>query len=82
MKLRQPVEHELPSRVKAFPPEFFERIVVKLLTYIGDAGTLADAGKTTLPCLECIVSRLCSPFVSPVGKYWESGDLNDFSNKF
>jgi restriction system protein len=45
LKLRQQVEHELLLRVKACPPEFFERLVVKLLTSIGYGGTLADAGK-------------------------------------
>jgi restriction system protein len=32
-------------RVKDCPPEFFERLVVKLLTTIGYGGSLADAGK-------------------------------------
>ena len=36
---------ELLGRVKACPPEFFERLVVKLLTTIGYGGSLADAGK-------------------------------------
>jgi hypothetical protein len=35
----------------------------------------------TLPCFECIVSRLCSPFFPPVWKYWKVGDLSDFSNR-
>jgi restriction system protein len=45
LKLRQEVEHELLLRVKECPPEFFERLVVKLLTTIGYGGSLADAGK-------------------------------------
>ena len=45
LKLRQQVEQELLSRVKTCPPEFFERLVVKLLTAIGYGGSLADAGK-------------------------------------
>ena len=45
LKLRQQVEYELLSRVKDCPPEFFERLVVKLLTTIGYGGSLADAGK-------------------------------------
>src|SRR5450755_3539805 len=39
------VEQEVLARVKACPPEFFERLVVKLLTTIGYGGSLADAGK-------------------------------------
>jgi restriction system protein len=35
LKLRRQVEVELLARVKACPPEFFERLVVKLLTTIG-----------------------------------------------
>lgn len=45
LKLRRQVEAELLARVKACPPEFFERLVVKLLTTIGYGGSLADAGK-------------------------------------
>lgn len=45
VKLRQQVELELLLRIKASPPEFFERLVVKLLTTIGYGGSLADAGK-------------------------------------
>jgi restriction system protein len=45
LNLRQQVEHELLLRVKDCPPEFFERLVVKLLTTIGYGGSLADAGK-------------------------------------
>ena len=45
LKLRQQVEQELLTRVKTCPPEFFERLVVKLLTAIGYGGSLADAGK-------------------------------------
>ncbi len=45
LKLRQQVEQELLSRVKTCPPEFFERLVVKLLIAVGYGGSLADAGK-------------------------------------
>jgi restriction system protein len=45
LKLRQQVEVELLARIKGCPPEFFERLVVKLLTTIGYGGSLADAGK-------------------------------------
>ena len=45
VKLRQQVELELLIRIKASPPDFFERLVVKLLTTIGYGGSLADAGK-------------------------------------
>jgi restriction system protein len=45
LKLRQQVEQELLARLKACPAEFFERLVVKLLTTIGYGGSLADAGK-------------------------------------
>lgn len=40
LNLRQQVEHELLLRVKDCPPEFFERLVVKLLT--GQGRTRAD----------------------------------------
>lgn len=45
LKLRQQVEQEVLARVKICPPDFFERLVVKLLTTIGYGGSLADAGK-------------------------------------
>ncbi len=45
LKLRRQVEAELLARVKACPPDFFERLVVKLLTTIGYGGSLTDAGK-------------------------------------
>jgi restriction system protein len=45
LKLRRQAEQELLVRVKACPAEFFERLVVKLLTTIGYGGSLADAGK-------------------------------------
>jgi restriction system protein len=43
LKLRRQVEQEILARVKACPAEFFERLVVKLLTTIGYGGSLADA---------------------------------------
>jgi restriction system protein len=45
LKLRRQLEFDLLARVKACPPEFFERLVVKLLTTMGYGGSLADAGK-------------------------------------
>jgi restriction system protein len=45
LKLRKQVEFDLLARVKASPPDFFERLVVRLLTTIGYGGSLADAGK-------------------------------------
>ncbi len=45
IKLRNQLEFELLSRVKAAPPEFFERLVVRLLTSMGYGGSLADAGR-------------------------------------
>jgi len=45
LNLRRQIEQELLARVKACPAEFFERLVVKLLTTIGYGGSLADAGK-------------------------------------
>jgi restriction system protein len=45
LKLRKQLEFELLSRVKSSPPEFFERLVVRLLTTMGYGGSLADAGK-------------------------------------
>ena len=44
-KLRKQLEADLLARVKACPPEFFERLVVRLLTAMGYGGSLADAGK-------------------------------------
>lgn len=44
-KLRRQIETELLSRVKLSPPEFFERLVVRLLTAMGYGGSIADAGK-------------------------------------
>jgi restriction system protein len=45
LKLRKQLEFELLSRVKAAPPEFFERLVVRLLIAMGYGGSLADAGR-------------------------------------
>ena len=45
LKLRKQVEAEILARSKACPPEFFERLVVKVLTTIGYGGSLADAGR-------------------------------------
>jgi hypothetical protein len=42
--------------------------------------TVPYAGTRLIFIFECIVSRLCSPLLSPVWKYWEVGDLNDFSS--
>lgn len=44
LKLRKQLEFELLARVKAAPPEFFEVLVVRLLTAMGYGGSLADAG--------------------------------------
>ena len=41
--MRKQVEAEILARSKACPPEFFERLVVKVLTTIGYGGSLADA---------------------------------------
>jgi restriction system protein len=45
LKLRKQVESDLLSHVKSCTPDFFERLVVRLLTTIGYGGSLADAGK-------------------------------------
>ena len=45
LKLRKQVESDLLAQVKNCPPEFFERLVVRLLTSIGYGGSLTDAGK-------------------------------------
>jgi restriction system protein len=43
-KLRKQLESELLIRVKSCPADFFERLVVRLLTTMGYGGSLADAG--------------------------------------
>jgi restriction system protein len=45
LKLRKSLESDLLSRVKSCPPDFFERLVVRLVTKMGYGGSLADAGK-------------------------------------
>jgi restriction system protein len=45
LKLRKQLEFELLGRVKSAPPDFFERLVVRLLTTMGYGGSLTDAGK-------------------------------------
>ncbi len=45
LKLRKELESDLLGRVKGSSPDFFERLVVKLLTAMGYGGSLADAGK-------------------------------------
>lgn len=42
---RSQIEEDVLERVKSCSPEFFERLVVKLLTAMGYGGSLADAGK-------------------------------------
>jgi restriction system protein len=45
MKLRKQIESDLLERVKGCAPDFFERLVVTLLTTMGYGGSLADAGR-------------------------------------
>jgi restriction system protein len=45
LKLRKQLEFDLLARVKACAPDFFERLVVLLLTTMGYGGSLVDAGK-------------------------------------
>jgi restriction system protein len=45
LKLRKQLEIDLLDRVKSCSPEFFERMVVRLLQKMGYGGTLSDAGK-------------------------------------
>jgi restriction system protein len=42
---RRQIEEDVLERVKSCSPEFFERLVVKLITAMGYGGSLADAGK-------------------------------------
>ena len=42
---RRQIEEDVLEKVKSCSPEFFERLVVKLITAMGYGGTLADAGK-------------------------------------
>ena len=42
---RKQIEEDVLGKVKSSSPEFFERLVVKLLTAMGYGGSLADAGK-------------------------------------
>jgi restriction system protein len=42
---RRQVEQDVLAKVKSCSPEFFERLVVKLLTAMGYGGSLADAGR-------------------------------------
>jgi restriction system protein len=45
LKLRKQIESDLLANVKACAPDFFERLVVKLLTTMGYGGSLSDAGR-------------------------------------
>jgi len=45
LKLRKQVESDLLARIKGCTPDFFEQLVVKLLTTMGYGGSLADAGR-------------------------------------
>jgi restriction system protein len=45
LKLRKQIESDLLARIKGCTPEFFEQLVVKLLTTMGYGGSLADAGR-------------------------------------
>jgi restriction system protein len=45
LKLRKQLEFDILGRVKSAPPDFFERLVVRLITAMGYGGSLVDAGK-------------------------------------
>jgi restriction system protein len=45
LKRRRQIEQDVLAKVKSCSSEFFERLVVKLLTAMGYGGSLADAGK-------------------------------------
>jgi restriction system protein len=45
LELRRGLADDLLNKVKASPPAFFERLVVKLLVEMGYGGSLKDAGK-------------------------------------
>jgi restriction system protein len=45
LKLRKQLESDLLGRVKSASPEFFELLVVRLITAMGYGGSLVDAGK-------------------------------------
>jgi restriction system protein len=45
-KVREELEEELISRIKAASPAFFERLVVELLVSMGYGGSRRDAGQT------------------------------------
>jgi restriction system protein len=45
LKLRKQLESDLLARVKSCTSDFFERLVVRLLTTMGYGGSLADAGR-------------------------------------
>jgi restriction system protein len=45
LKLRKQMESDLLGRVKSCSPEFFERLVVRLITAMGYGGSLLDAGE-------------------------------------
>lgn len=45
LKLRKQIESDLLARVKSCAPDFFEQLVVTLLTTMGYGGSLADAGR-------------------------------------
>lgn len=45
IKLRKQIEADVLANVKACSPDFFERLVVRLLTTMGYGGSLADAGR-------------------------------------
>ena len=45
LRLRKQLESDLLARVKSCPPDFFERLVVRLLTTMGYGGSLTNAGK-------------------------------------
>jgi restriction system protein len=45
LKLRKQLELDLLDRVKSCTPDFFERMVVRLLTRMGYGGSISDAGE-------------------------------------
>lgn len=45
LRIRKQIESDLLARAKASTPDFFERLVVMLLTTMGYGGSLADAGR-------------------------------------
>jgi restriction system protein len=80
------LEFELLDKAKAAPPDFFERLVVRLITAMGYGGSLVDAGKAIGKSgdggVDGVIKedKLGLDLIYLQAKRWDSASANDDMN--